>query len=302
MKNKVESILARLKNESRKKGISLQQLLNLFCQEEFIRRLAMSNYTNNLILKGGYFLYSISEFTSRPTIDADYLLKNYSNDINTVEKLITEVILVETKNDFIEIQVKNLEVISELKEYSGVRVNLIGIIGRTRTPFSIDFGVGDIIVPSPVERTLPVLLPDFEQPKIFTYSLESTVAEKIDAIISLMELTGRMKDFYDIYYIALTFDFEGRKLQEALYETLSNRGRVYEKGSITDIFRLTKDSVVQKRWDNFCNKILNYELDFVDVVNIIIDFILPPFDSIIKEDEFFGNWDSKKRKYDKLGI
>ena len=117
-----------------------------------------------------------------------------------------------------------------------------------------------------------------------------------------MELTGRMKDFYDIYYIALTFDFEGRKLQEALYETLSNRGRVYEKGSITDIFRLIKDSVVQKRWDNFCNKILNYELDFVDVVNIIIDFISPPFDSIIKEDEFFGNWDSKKRKYDKLGI
>ncbi len=56
MKNKSESILARLKNESRKKGISLQQLLNLFCQEEFIRRLAMSNYTNSLILKGGYFL------------------------------------------------------------------------------------------------------------------------------------------------------------------------------------------------------------------------------------------------------
>lgn len=302
MKNKLESILARLKNESKKKGISLQQLLNLFCQEEFIRRLAMSNYKTNLILKGGYFLYSISEFTSRPTIDADYLLKNYSNDINTIEKLINEVLLVETKNDFIELQIRNLEVISEFKEYSGVRVNLIGIIGRTRTYFSIDFGVGDIIVPSPVERTLPVLLPDFEQPKIFTYSLESTIAEKIDAIISLMEMTGRMKDFYDIFYIATTFDFEGRKLQEALYETLSNRGRAYEKDSITDILRLTEDTEVQKRWDNFCNKILNYKLDFIDVVNIIIDFISPPYESILKEDEFFEKWDSKKRKYDKWEI
>lgn len=299
MKNKSESILARLKNESSKKGISLQQLLNLFCQEEFIRRLAMSNYKTNLILKGGYFLYSISEFTSRPTIDADYLLKNCSNDINTIEKLIIAILSVKTQNDFVELQIRNLEVISELKEYSGVRVNLIGVIGRTRTPFSIDFGVGDIVVPSPVERTLPVLLTGFEQPQIFTYSLESTIAEKVDAIISLMELTGRMKDFYDIYYIATTFDFEGRKLQEALYETLSNRGRAYEKDSITDIFRLSLDLEVQKRWDNFCNKILNYELDFVDVVNIIIDFISPPYDSIIKEDEFFGNWDSKKRKYDK---
>lgn len=297
MKNKSESILARLKNESKKKGISLQQLLNLFCQEEFVRRLAMSNYKSNLILKGGFFLYSIIEFASRPTIDAYYLLKNYPNDINTIEKLIAEVLLVETNNDFIEIQIRNLEVISEFKEYSGVRVNLIGIIGSTKTPFSIDFGVGDIIVPSPVERTLPVLLPGFEQPKIFTYSLESTIAEKIDAIISLMELTGRMKDFYDIYYIAITFDFEGRKLQEALYETLSNRGRAYEKDSITDILRLTEDTEVQKRWDNFCNKILNYELDFVDVVNIIIDFISPPYESIIKEGDFFGIWNSKKRKY-----
>lgn len=119
----------------------------------------------------------------------------------------------------------------------------------------MDFGVGDIVIPSPVERTLPVLIQNFERPKISTYSLESTVAEKADAIITLMETTGRMKDFYDIYYIATTFDFEGRKLQEALYETLTNRGRSYEKDSISDILRLTKDPEIQKRWSNFCNRI-----------------------------------------------
>ena len=73
----------------------------------------------------------------------------------------------------------------QAKEYHGIRVNLIGIIGRTKTPFSIDFGVGDIIVPSSVERTLPVLLKEFEEPNVLTYSLESTVAEKLDAIILL---------------------------------------------------------------------------------------------------------------------
>ena len=108
------------------------------------------------------------------------------------------IISVDTKNEFIEITIRNLEVISEMKEYPGIRVNLLGVIGRTRTPFSIDFGVGDIIIPSAIERTLPVLLKDFEQPKILTYTLESTVSEKLDAIISLMELTSRMKDFYDI--------------------------------------------------------------------------------------------------------
>ena len=297
MGNISESVLAKLKNESKKKGVSLQQLLNLFCQEEFIRRLSKSNYKENLILKGGLLLYSISKFTTRSTIDADYLLKNYSNDIDAIERLIKEVISINNENEFIEIKIRNIEKISEFKEYHGVRASLIGIIGRTRTPFSIDFGVGDIVIPSPVERTLPVLLSNFEQPKILTYSLESSVAEKIDAIIALMETTGRMKDFYDIYYIATTFDFEGRKLQEAIYETLTNRGRVYEKNSISDILRLTKDPEIQKRWNIFCNKILNYELNFTDVVSIIIDFILPPYESILLEDEFFKNWRCKEGKY-----
>lgn len=297
MKNTTESVLGRLKKESKEKGISLQQLLNLFCQEEFIRRLSKSDYRNNLILKGGFFLYSISGFTARPTIDADYLLKNHPNDLNTIEKLVNKVISVSTDNEFIEIQIRELESISELKEYSGVRVNLVGTIGRTRTPFSVDFGVGDVIIPSAIDRTLPVLLQDFEKPNILTYSLESTVAEKIDAIISLMEITGRMKDFYDIYFIASMFDFEGRKLQEAIYETLSNRGRPFEKNSIVDILRLAENPQIQSRWRNFCKKILRYELDFQKVAELILEFISPPYDAMITEDEFFKHWDSRTRKY-----
>lgn len=296
MENIEESVLARLKNKSKEQSIPLQQLLNLFCQEEFLRRLSVSNYKENLILKGGFLLYSISGFTTRSTDDADYLLKNYSNDLDGIEKLVREVIS-SSSNNFVEFKIRNLEEISVVKEYHGIRVNLTGTIGRTKTPFNIDFGVGDIIVPSPVERTLPVLLPEFEKPEVLTYSLESTVAEKLDAIISLMEATGRMKDFYDIYYLATTFDFVGRELQKAIYETLSNRGTPYEKDSVAVIVRLTKDNQIQKRWDNFCKKILKYELDFTDVINVIIDFTLPPFESMVVEDEFFKNWSCKDKKY-----
>lgn len=197
MANTDASVLARLKNKSKETGIPLQQLLNLFCQEEFIRRLSVSSYREKLILKGGLLLYSISGFTTRPTIDADYLLKNYPNDLEAVEKLVKGVIASPSKNDFIQLQVRDLDTISEIKEYHGIRVKLLGVIGKTKTPFSIDFGVGDVVIPSPVERTLPVLLPGFEEPNILTYSLESTVAEKFEAIISLMEATSRMKDFFE---------------------------------------------------------------------------------------------------------
>ena len=137
--------------------------------------------------------------------------------------MVEEIIFLPSKNDFIKFKIRGLELISEIREYHGIRVNLIGTIRRTKTPFNINFGVGDIIVPSPLERILLVLLPEFKKSKVLTYSLESTVAEKLDAIISIIEATDRMKDFYDIYYLATNFNFDERKLQEAIYETLSNR-------------------------------------------------------------------------------
>lgn len=297
MGNAAESVLAKLKNRSKRDGVSLQQLINLFCQEEFIRRLSYSNYKDNLILKGGYLLYSISGFTTRATVDADYLLKNHSNDVEDVERLVKNIISLDDRNSFIKFEIRGMETISETKKSPGIRANILGVIGKTRTPFSIDFGVGDIIIPSPVRRILPVLISDFEEPEILTYSLESTVAEKLDAIISLMETTGRMKDFYDIYYLATTFDFKGTKLQEAIYETLSNRARAYEKDSVLNINRLKDNKEVLKRWDNFCKKILKYELDFPEVVHIIVEFIQPPFELIIEEGEFFKRWSYKDKKY-----
>lgn len=291
------SALARLKNKSKEEGIQLQQLLNLFCQEEFIRRLVNSPYKENLILKGGYLLYSISGFSTRPTTDTDYLLKNYPNDLDAIEKLVIEIISQSSKNDFIEFQIRSLEKIGDAREYPGVRANLIGKIGRTKTPFSIDFGVGDVIIPSSVERELPVLLAGFEKPKILTYSLESTVAEKLDAIISLMEATSRMKDFYDIYYLANSFEFEGRKLQEAIYKTLTNRGTPYEMDSVLVIARLADNSQIQQGWANFCKKILQYELDLRLVINVIIDFTEPPYKAMMEEDELFKNWSYESGKY-----
>jgi predicted nucleotidyltransferase component of viral defense system len=297
MGNIEASIIARLKNKSKEQGIPLQQLLNLFCQEEFIRRLSVSTFKDKVILKGGYLLYSISGFTSRPTVDADYLLRNYPNDMDAVEKLVKQIISSPGKNDFIQFEIRKLESIREIRKYHGIRIYLMGFIGRVKIPFSIDFGVGDVVIPSPVERTLSVILPEFGKPMIFTYSLESTVAEKLDAIISLMEATSRMKDFFDIYYLATTFDFDGRKLQEAIYETLTNRGTPYEIDSVTIISRLADDLIILRRWDNFCKKILQFNLSFTDVIKLIIDFLQPPYEALIHEKELFKKWNHERKEY-----
>ena len=291
------SILARLKNKAKAEGIAFQQLLNLFFQEEFIRRLAQSHYRERLILKGGFLLYSISDFTTRPTVDADYLLKNHSNELGSVEELVRSIIDQKINDDFIEIEIRSVEPISEIKEYHGIRVNLIGLMGKTKTPFSIDFGVGDTIVPAPLIRTLPVLLDGFEKPTILTYSLESTISEKLDEIVKFMESTGRMKDFYDIYYLATSFDFEGRKVQEAIFETFSNRGTPIEQDSVQVLERLIANDAILNRWDIFCKKVLKYELKMDEVIMLIISFLDPPFQAMIKEIEFIKYWNSSHRQY-----
>ncbi len=195
MSDRGASVIAKLKVRAAKDGLKLQLLLNLFCQEEFLRRIQKSKYSDNLVLKGGFLLYSISGYASRPTMDADYLLKNQSNEMAEIEKMVSEIIGTPDDTSFIRLEIKSLERIAEHRKYSGIRANLAGFIKNTRTPFSVDFGVGDVVVPPPAKRLLPVLLPDFEQPEVLTYSLESIIAEKFDAIISRMELTSRMKDF-----------------------------------------------------------------------------------------------------------
>lgn len=102
------------------------------------------------------------------------------------------------------------------KKNTGIRASIVAHIKNTRTPFNIDFGVGDVIVPKQEKRKIPTQLDDFTAPTVNTYSIETTVAEKFDAILSLMEFSSRMKDYYDIYYLAHKFDLMVQYLQKRL--------------------------------------------------------------------------------------
>lgn len=292
-----KSVLQKLKNKAQKSGLSFQLLLQLFCQEEFLRRLSYSEYQNNLILKGGLFLYIITNFEGRPTMDIDFLMKNLSNENEKIIKMIHEIININTGNEFISFEIKAINSITEHKQYHGARIKMIGVVGNTRTPFDIDIGVGDIIIPKPNKRKLEVLLPDFNKPEVLIYSLESTIAEKWDAIIERMEFNSRMKDFYDIYYLANNYDFEGRKLQEAIFETLDNRGRTYEKNTLDKVRLLKKDEQLIKRWKAFKQNTIKIDLDFDTVIEVIADFIGEPFESMVYEGELFLKWNKLEGKW-----
>ncbi len=287
------SVLAKLRNKAKASGISYQQCLQLFVQEEFLRKLSKSGYEDNLILKGGLFIYTLTNFESRATIDVDFLLRAASNSLDDVKDLIVRILNTPTGNDYISMKAKGFEEISPQRKYHGISTQIIAQIKNVRVPFNVDIGVGDVIVPRAEERKINTQLPDFEAPVIMTYSLESTIAEKFDAILQRFELTGRMKDFYDIYYLARTFDFDGAKLQTAITRTLERRGTNYDKDSFKRIIALAEDEDMQKRWKYFLKNIKDDTLEFAVVINEIRTFLEPVFEAIVNENEWLNSWVSQ---------
>ena len=297
MADKAASVLAKLRNKAKEIGISYQQCLQLFVQEEFLRKLSLSGYDDCLVLKGGLFIYTLTNFESRATVDVDFLLRKYSNSMNDIKELISKILNTPTGNDYIIMTAKGFEEISPQRKYHGISVQITGQIKNVRVPFNVDIGVGEVIVPKAEQRTINTQLPDFEATIIKTYSLESTIAEKFDAILQRFELTGRMKDFHDIYYLSRTFDFDGAKVQTAIFETLQHRGTTYDKDSFDRIVSLVDDIDIQKRCKYFLKNIKDDTLDFSTVINTIQLFLEPVFDAILSEDEWQKIWESKENSW-----
>ena len=284
------SVLARLKNKAKESGRSYQLCLQLFCQEEFLRRLKKSKYAENLVLKGGLFLYSLTDFDSRVTVDVDFLLRQIPNTPEQLKGILEEVIAIQTGNDFVTFEIKDITPIAVAKKYAGMGASMVAHIKNTRTPFGIDFGVGDIIVPKQEKRKIPTQLNDFVSPIINTYSIETTVAEKIDAILSLMEFSSRMKDYYDIYYLASKFDFDGVTLTEALRKTFVNREHIFTAEQFEQVMGFDDDVAMQKKWKAFVRKIATKTDDYSTVLKTIKAFLAKPFTAAVGGKEFTKKW------------
>ncbi|HBQ64163.1 MAG TPA: nucleotidyltransferase [Clostridiales bacterium] len=285
------SILAKLKNKAKTTGIPYQQCLQLFFQEEFLRRLSKSKYAENMILKGGLFIYTLTNFESRATVDADFLLRYMANDLQRIDEMIAGILAVPTgNNEVVILTAKKSEKISLQRKYAGASAQIIGRIKNVRVPFDVDIGIDDIIVPKAQRRKVQPQLDGYDAAEILTYSLESTIAEKFDAILQRYELTGRMKDFYDIYYLSHTFDFDGRILQEAITQTLYHRATPYERDSLNRILALAEDTDMQTKWRYFLKTVKSSEIAFIDIIGGMDLFLRPVWDAIVSEGECFLQW------------
>lgn len=271
-------------------------VLQLFAQEEFLRKLSLSEYVDNLILKGGMFIYTLTEFDSRPTRDIDFLINNLHGSMDNIAQIMGDICEISTGNDFITMKVLGTEITSTGKKYSSVKTFFMGRIEKVRIPFSIDVGIDDVIVPDPVKRKIVTRLSDFVSPEVFTYSLESTIAEKFDAILQRMAGTSRMKDFYDIYYLSDIFDFDGKVLEKAANSTLDHRNRELPVNVFSDIDDFRNNEFLLTQWRAF-DPAKGKELSFADALERMMIFLEPVYQSILQGIEFDRKWSCESKRW-----
>ena len=297
MADAATAVLARLKNKANESGRTYQLCLQLFCQEEFLRRLEKSKYVDNLVLKGGLFIYAITDFDSRVTMDVDFLLWKVPNTPEQLKTVLEEIITVPAGNDFVTYEIKGIAPIAVTKKYAGIGASLVARIKNIRTPLNIDFSVGDMIVPKQEKRKIPTQLEDFTAPMINTYSLETTVAEKIDAILNLMEFSSRMKDYYDIYYLANKFDFDGALLAEAMKKTFANRNHSFTVDQFEQVMAFDGDEAMRKKWKAFCRKTDIKTDDYSTVLKAIRSLLSEPFAAAVEGRNYVKRWSGSENRW-----
>jgi predicted nucleotidyltransferase component of viral defense system len=287
-----DSIKARLKTIADMEDKDFNYILIHYFIERLLYRLSVSPYAGNFILKGGLLLYTVLEQRARATRDIDLLAYHIQNLPDEMVRIFREIAMIPS-DDAVSFDTETITVerIKEDADYQGIHIKLTGFLDRSHHILQFDIGFGDVIVPKPVDLTYPSLL-GLEPAHLKAYTLESVIAEKFQAGVYLAEANNRMKDFYDIYELCSSFDFEGSTLYEAIAQTFERRNtEILEVPTIfKDTFPLLSDK--QTQWKAFQRRLgITLDKDFPAVMATIKGFLMPIYGALYRKEPFSGHWD-----------
>jgi predicted nucleotidyltransferase component of viral defense system len=278
----VESIKSKLKQYSKEHKKIHQYTIIRFFQERFLYRLSLSKYKDNFLLKGGALVYVFGAEESRYTKDIDFLLTKLEAEHENLLLIFKEIGQIQSEDGIVfDIDQIIIETIQKEGQYTGTRVRIGGNLGNIKQQLQIDIGVGDYVTPGPQEIEYPTLISGFEQPILKAYSIETLIAEKFEAMISLGEYNSRMKDFYDLYQFVETSDLS--ILFEAIKNTFSRRKTtmVFDHPVFTEEFY--EEEKRKKQWDIFISKNELNNIDFDKVFEKMIIFLKPIYEKLYLE-------------------
>jgi hypothetical protein len=290
--NTAASIHQRILNKATAEHRPFNELLQYYAIERFLYRIGESPYCEHFVLKGALVFLAWRVPLTRPTRDIDFL--GYTNNsVDNLVQIVQEVCVQPVEADGIIFDPASIqvEVIKEEAGYQGIRVHFLGFLGKAQSHMRLDVGFGDVVTPSPDELELPTILDSMNKPRIRAYPPETVVAEKFHAMIALGMINSRMKDFYDIWFMAQSMGFDFDLLMEAVINTFDRRITVIPKETPT---AFTNEFADQKQvmWAVFLkkNRIDDAPKRLVDTIQVLKEFFDPITSTTEKK---FSRWSSQ---------
>lgn len=263
-----EQIKGRIKSVAKQNNADARTLMRIYMMERFLERLAQSEYRDNFIIKGGILVTAMIGVAHRSTMDIDTSMKNLNLSAEDALRVVNQVKDIDL-DDGVSFDVKDVSNIMDEMEYPGIRVTMNANVGRLITPLKIDISTGDVITPRAIEFNYDLLLED-RSISLWSYNLETILAEKLQTVLARGILNTRMRDFYDIRMLLDTYEDKVNKavLKDAFAATCKKRGTDHLQEQAEEIIKIIEaDEQLRVLWRAYQKK-YSYAAD-IDYASVI---------------------------------
>ncbi len=266
MKRNAMSLKAIINNIAKENKVSAQSVLQTYMLERLLERISISKYKDNFILKGGMLISAMLGIDSRTTMDMDTTIKGFKLTEENITNIINEICNIKI-DDEVTFEVLKIELIREDDDYGGYRITFkANYMESIPVIMKIDITTGDKITYKEIKYSFNLMLED-RKIQIWSYNLETVIAEKFESIIKRGILGTRIRDYYDVYMLlnTQTKNINFNTLKDAIYSTAEYRNTInIIKDWSKIIEQLDNSDIMKKQWerykkDNFYAKEIKYE-------------------------------------------
>ena len=268
--SKAMSLKARIRNLAKEKQIPAQVILQNYMFERLLVRLAASEYKDEFVLKGGMLVAAIVGLEKRATMDLDTTLKSIPLTPEAIVDTVTRICAFPMDDD-VSFTIGTIAPIRDDDIYGGFRLSLTARFETILTPLTIDISTGDVITPHAVQRRFPSVFDEKQTYELWSYNVETILAEKAETILRRGVFNTRPRDFYDVFILTRTQHCDKALFRKALQETSAHRGTTEQIADVSGILKeLSESPELLALWEKY-RKQFPYaqSVSFSDVMNAV---------------------------------
>ena len=274
MSSKAMSLKARIKNYARENKIAAQVVLQNYMFERFLARLSRSEYKDKFVIKGGMLIAAIVGLDTRSTMDLDTTLKNLPLTKDEILKAVDTIRRIDLGDD-VSFEIISIEPIRDDDPYGGYCVRIDAFYDTIRMALSVDISTGDVITPSAILYEFNGIFEEDLKIELWGYNIETVLAEKVETILRRGVFNTRPRDYYDVYILSTTQQYDRLLFEEALAATADHRGStnsIMDRAGIME--RISKSEDLQGMWEKYRKRFAYAEsIGYEDIIRALNDLL-----------------------------